>query len=82
MFCMGRTDNGTSLFVYMQYRIIDEKTGIVVNKGDYKSIANTINGLYKDNIFDSIDCTNRAKQFSKEKMINKYKELYESLLVK
>lgn len=62
--------------------IVDEKTGVVIDKGNYKSMAAVINELRRNYYFNSLDCVNRAKLFSKEKMMEEYKKLYESMLAK
>lgn len=62
--------------------IIDEKTGIVVNKGDYKELAKTINEVKNNYTFKIEECIERSKQFSCENMVTKYNKLYESLLGK
>ena len=60
--------------------IIDDKTGIVVKKYDYKSLAEAINNSYNNYNFDAKDCVERAKLFSSDLMVKKYGEIYESLL--
>ena len=60
--------------------IIDEKTGIVVDKKDYKNMARIVNELKEDYIYSVKDCVNRAKNFSSEHMIEKYKNLYLRIL--
>lgn len=62
--------------------IIDEKTGFVVDKGNYKAMAKVINELYKNYYFKSEDCVKRSYRYSKEVMKKEYEELYESLLSK
>lgn len=62
--------------------IINEKTGKVIAKHDFKAMADYINGLQNDYNFKVEDCIDRSKEFSNENMNNKYKELYESLLGK
>lgn len=60
--------------------IIDGKTGVVVDKGNYKSMAKVINSLHKEYYFKSKDCLERSKKFSTEKMIENYEEIYKLLL--
>ena len=62
--------------------IIDGKTGVVVNKGNYRAMAEVINSLYKNYYFKSEDCVERSKRYSKEVMKKEYQKLYESLLSK
>lgn len=62
--------------------IIDEKTGVVVDKGNYQSMAEVTNALHKDYYFKSEDCVKRSKRYSKEVMKKEYQKLYESLLSK
>ena len=56
--------------------IIDESTGIVVNKYDYKEFASVINKLCYDNSFVKNNCIERSKLYSLENMIDKYNKLY------
>lgn len=60
--------------------IIDEKTGVVVDKGDYESLSKIINNEYNLSRFNSDDCIRRSILFSKEKMLEGYKSLYEEVL--
>lgn len=62
--------------------IIDEKTGMVVDKGDYQKLAETINSVKRNYGFKSEDCLKRAKIFSTEKMVANYTELYKRILEK
>ena len=62
--------------------IIDGKTGVVVDKGNYRAMAEVINSLYKNYYFKSEDCVERSKRYSKEVMKKEYQKLYESLLSK
>ena len=62
--------------------IIDGKTGVVVDKGNYKAMAEVVNSLYKNYYFRSEDCVERSKRYSKEVMKKEYQKLYESLLSK
>lgn len=56
--------------------IIDEFTGIIVNKYDYKKFASVINDLYNDYGFDKNICAERSRLYSLENMVDKYYELY------
>ena len=62
--------------------IIDGKTGVVVDKGNYKAMAEVVNKLYRNDYFKSEDCVKRSKRYSKEVMKKEYQKLYESLLGK
>ena len=62
--------------------IIDGKTGAVVDKGNYRAMAEVVNSLYKNYYFRSEDCVERSKRYSKEVMKKEYQKLYESLLSK
>lgn len=62
--------------------IIDGKTGVVVDKGNYRAMAEVVNSLYKNYYFKSEDCVKRSKRYSKEVMKKEYQKLYESLLSK
>ena len=42
--------------------IIDGKTGVVVDKGNYKAMAEVINSLYKNYYFKSEDCVKRSER--------------------
>ena len=59
-----------------------EKTGIVIDKKDYKAMASTINSLKNNYCFKAEDCIERSKVFAIENMYEGYRKLYESLLVK
>lgn len=61
---------------------IDDKTGIVVDKYDYKKMAEEINKQYKNYNFNSLDCVERARLFSIDNMKKEYKKIYEKLLNK
>ena len=59
---------------------IDERTGVVVDQGDVKSLAQAIINLRK-NPLSRKDCRDRAEEyFDKDKCFKKYIELYDSLL--
>ena len=62
--------------------IIDEKTGVVVDKGNFKGMAKVVNDLYQNYYFKSENCVKRSKRYSKEVMKKEYQKLYESLLSK
>ena len=62
--------------------IIDGKTGVVVDKGNYKAMAEVVNKLYRNYYFKSEDCVKQSKRYSKEVMKKEYQKLYESLLGK
>lgn len=62
---------------------IDHKTGLVIEKGDIKSLSDSIKKIILGEIsFDSKDCRSRAEIFFNQKIqYNKYIDLYESLLL-
>lgn len=60
--------------------IIDKKTGKVIDKYDYVSMANEINKEHKNYTYKVDDCVNRSKLFSKEIMQENYLKLYKELL--
>lgn len=59
--------------------IIDSTTGIVIDKYDYKQMANVINSIKINYYFKLSDLQNRAKMFSREKMISNYSSLYNNI---
>lgn len=61
---------------------IDDKTGIVVDKYDYKKMAEEINKQYKNYNFNSLDCIERARLFSIDNMKKEYKKIYKKILNK
>lgn len=60
--------------------IIDNKTGIIVKKGDYISMASEINKQFLSYKFNSYDCVERSKKFSVENMKKNYFDLYKKLI--
>lgn len=62
--------------------IIDEKTGYVIEKGDYKAMAEYVNKLKNNYTYDSKDCVDRSKLFSIDNMKNGYEGLYNTILKK
>lgn len=60
--------------------IIDEKTGIVVEKYNYVQMAKTISDLKNNYNFKVEDCLERSKLFDKKNMLNNYKELFEEIV--
>jgi len=59
---------------------VDEKTGVVVKKGDIQSLANAIIKM-KEHPLSSLDCRNRAfNKYNKDKRFEEYIKLYNSLL--
>ena len=59
---------------------IDEKTGVVVEQGDVKALADAIVHM-KENPLASSDCRKRAEEkFDKDRCFEKYIKLYESLI--
>lgn len=60
--------------------IIDEKTGIIIEKYDINRMANEINKQYVNYTFKVEDCVARSKRYSKENMLGKYSDLYKRVL--
>jgi len=60
---------------------ITKDNGIVIEKGDYISFANAINSLVDNYYFDSQKIKKDAKKFDKKFMLEKYKKLYEDVLL-
>lgn len=59
---------------------VDEKTGVVVEQGNVKALADAIHHM-KEHPLSSEACRKRAEErFDKDKCFEKYIELYESLL--
>lgn len=56
--------------------IIDEKTGIVIEKGDFVSMASIVNRIKESYRFDSFDCIKRASKYSVNIMTKNYEKLY------
>ena len=63
---------------------VDEKTGLVIEKGDIKGLSDSIKKIINGELsFDSQACRLRAEtHFNQETQYNKYIDLYESLLSK
>ena len=60
--------------------IIDEKTGIVVEKGNYRKMAEEVNALSNHYVFKPEDCFERSKQFASSHMVMNYNRLYKNIL--
>ncbi|MCR5449558.1 MAG: glycosyltransferase [Solobacterium sp.] len=60
--------------------IPDEKTGMVIEKGNVAALAECINSQYQNPVFDRKDCLKRAECFSDRNMMMNYHSLYRSLL--
>lgn len=59
---------------------VDEKTGVVVEQGDVKGLAEAIRKLKKRPL-SSVDCRKRAEEcFDRNKCFEKYLNLYQNLL--
>lgn len=56
--------------------IIDKDTGIVIKKYDVCKMAAEINYQYENYTFNSKDCIERAKIFTRNNMLTKYLDLY------
>lgn len=59
--------------------IYDSESGITIKKYDYVEFSRTINSLKDNYYFDYKKIIKRSKQFSKEIMISKYTDLYNSI---
>ena len=60
--------------------IADEKTGVVVDKYDYKAMAKVINDLKDNYSFKSEECLERSKRYSTKHMCDDYASLYKEIL--
>lgn len=70
---------GTAVVTYKtggSVETINEKTGVVVEKGDYRKMAKVINELKTNYLFNNKDLILNAKKFSKENMLKNYLDLY------
>ncbi|WP_106449760.1 glycosyltransferase [Trichococcus alkaliphilus] len=59
---------------------VDERTGIVIEKGDGEELYRAILKI-SDNNFSGTDCVNRAKKFDKKSVYRQYINLYSELFV-
>lgn len=60
---------------------VDEKTGIVVDKGDVNALAYAVKHVIHDRPFRAEDCRERAViNFNKDTQFGKYIDLYENIL--
>lgn len=74
---------GTPVFTYNtggSPETIDETSGKIVDKYDYKKMATLINQQFNDYTYKATDCINRSKLFTKEKMLDNYWQLYNKIL--
>lgn len=62
--------------------IVDKKSGIIIPKGNYKIMAETIDREYNQYSFTINDCIERSKMYSQEIMKKKYYSLYKIVLKK
>lgn len=60
--------------------IIDEKCGIVVDRDDIENMCLQIKNVSENSVLKRKDCINRAKQYDKKNMYDKYLKLYKKLL--
>lgn len=59
---------------------VDERTGVVVEQGDVKGLAEAIRQM-KENTLKSEDCRARAeREFDKDKCFGRYIKLYEGMI--
>ena len=59
--------------------IPDEKTGMVIEKGNVQALADCIRAQYKACSFSRDDCRKRAGLFSDQAMVSAYLSLYQSI---
>lgn len=59
--------------------IIDENSGVVVKKDDYKMLKKDIIDLYNKNI-NKNNCINRSQKYNKNSMYTKYIKLYNRII--
>lgn len=59
---------------------VDEESGVVIDKFDYKKMAKTINNLRFNYYFDSKIIKENANRFDKNNMLKEYNQLYLDLL--
>lgn len=59
---------------------IDNKTGVIVNKGDIDSLVKETIRICESKPFNKEDCINRAKEFNSENKYLEYVELYKRIL--
>ena len=74
---------GTGVITYRtggSPEIIDEQTGKVVEKDDYKGLKKTIFEVENSNLFSRNLCRNRAMKFEKTAKYEEYIDLFESIL--
>lgn len=61
--------------------MIDENTGIVIEKYDYIRFADTINRLNSCNNFSKEACFNKSKKYSLDNMNQQYYDIYRKILL-
>lgn len=59
---------------------VTEKTGIVVERGDKEGLLHQVQYAGEHKPFASEDCVERAGEFTKERMIEKYLQLYRKVI--
>lgn len=59
--------------------IVDEKTGVVVEKGNIEELIKAIGEVCSNNLKEE-DCIQRAKKFDKKNMLDEYMKKYEKIL--
>lgn len=60
--------------------VINDDTGIIIDKYGYETFAKTINDLKNNYYFDSNKIKEYAKKYSKETMLDKYNDLYNKII--
>lgn len=74
---------GTGVITYKtggSPEIIDEETGIVVEKDDYEALKQAIFRVKKESLFRREKCRNRAMKYSCNEKYKEYVELFKSIL--
>ena len=60
--------------------IIDQETGVVVEKDNYDELKQAIFKVKKDGTFSKEKCRNRSMKYSRDERYKEYVELFESIL--
>lgn len=76
---------GTPIIAYKTggaAEVITEKTGIVVERDDKKTLLEKVLFVGENSPFHSEDCVERSKKYSKKAMVSKYLSLYKGVSLK
>lgn len=74
---------GTGVITYRtggSPEIIDQETGVVVEKDNYDELKQAIFKVKKDGTFSKEKCRNRSMKYSRDEKYKEYVELFESIL--